>query len=180
METLSKVNEQKDNVLAPNATLSLSGNLARGIMEGVVCQDSEVDECMCGCLQAFPYVYVWSIWLNGQVKSNEPVPAGLSSHQLHFRFFIDPCKMCQMWGLTRRCDLVTRTGRFVLSFTTFQQIVPTGLCTFRLQQQYNIPTVLCFHCPCLNKYSWASIFHFFILLLSLVICCWFVDFLSVY
>lgn len=31
METLSKVNEQKDNVLAPSTTLSLSETLARGI-----------------------------------------------------------------------------------------------------------------------------------------------------
>lgn len=31
METLSKVNEQKDNVLAPNTTLSPSETLARGI-----------------------------------------------------------------------------------------------------------------------------------------------------
>lgn len=45
METLSKVNEQKENVLAPNTTLSLSGTLARGIIEGVGCQDSEVHEC---------------------------------------------------------------------------------------------------------------------------------------
>lgn len=35
METLSKVNEQKDNVLAPNTTLSLSETLARGITERV-------------------------------------------------------------------------------------------------------------------------------------------------
>lgn len=47
MEALSKVNEQKDNVLAPNTTLSLSGALAGGIMEGVECQDSEVYECVC-------------------------------------------------------------------------------------------------------------------------------------
>lgn len=47
METLSKVNEQKDNVLAPNTTLSLSGNLERRIMEGVGCQDSEVYGCVC-------------------------------------------------------------------------------------------------------------------------------------
>lgn len=47
METLSKVNEQKDNVLAPNTTLSLSGTVARGIIERVGCQDSEVHECVC-------------------------------------------------------------------------------------------------------------------------------------
>lgn len=35
METLSKVNEQKDNVLAPNTTLSLYETLARGIRERV-------------------------------------------------------------------------------------------------------------------------------------------------
>lgn len=50
METLSKVNEQKDNVLAPNTTLSLSGALAGGIMEGVGCQDSEVYERVCPCV----------------------------------------------------------------------------------------------------------------------------------
>ena len=49
METLSKVNEQKDNVLAPNTTLSLSETLARGIMEGVRYQDSEVYEFVCTC-----------------------------------------------------------------------------------------------------------------------------------
>lgn len=50
METLSKVNEQKDNVLAPNTTLSLSGNPSRRIMEGVGCQDSEVYGCVSACV----------------------------------------------------------------------------------------------------------------------------------
>lgn len=49
METLSKVNEQKDNVLAPNTTLSLSETLARGIIEGEECQDSEVFKCERPC-----------------------------------------------------------------------------------------------------------------------------------
>lgn len=35
MEPLSKVNEQKDNVLAPNTTLSPSHGLAGGITGGV-------------------------------------------------------------------------------------------------------------------------------------------------
>lgn len=35
METLSKVNEQKDNILASSETLSPSGTLKRGFMEGV-------------------------------------------------------------------------------------------------------------------------------------------------
>lgn len=51
METLSKVNEQKDNVLAPNTTLSLSETLARGIREGGECRHSEVHKrvgpCFC-------------------------------------------------------------------------------------------------------------------------------------
>lgn len=62
METLSKVNEQKDNVLAPNTTLSLSGTPARGIMEGVGCQDSELYErecvCVCVCLAANTSLHV--------------------------------------------------------------------------------------------------------------------------
>ena len=47
METLTKVNEQRENVLAPNTTLSLSGTLARRIIEGGGCQDIEVRECVC-------------------------------------------------------------------------------------------------------------------------------------
>lgn len=46
METLSKVNEQKDNVLAPNTTLSLSETLARGIKgRGGECQRTQVYKC---------------------------------------------------------------------------------------------------------------------------------------
>lgn len=46
METLSKVNEQKDNVLAPNTTLSLSETLAREIKGGGgVCQRTQVYKC---------------------------------------------------------------------------------------------------------------------------------------
>lgn len=37
IEALSKVNEQKDNVLASNMTLSPSAALARSIMAGVQC-----------------------------------------------------------------------------------------------------------------------------------------------
>lgn len=47
MATLSKVNEQKDNVLAPNTTLSLSETPARGIREGVGFQDSGVHKRVC-------------------------------------------------------------------------------------------------------------------------------------
>lgn len=67
METLSKVNEQKDNVLAPNTTLSLFETLARGIMEGGECQDSEVFKCVRPCFCIFvgfqvrsPFT-VWSL-----------------------------------------------------------------------------------------------------------------------
>lgn len=49
METLSKVNEQKDNVLAPNTTLSLSETLARGIREGGECRHSEVHKHVRPC-----------------------------------------------------------------------------------------------------------------------------------
>lgn len=47
METLSKVNEQKDNVLAPNTTLSLSGTLGRGIkgVGGGGSQRTQVYKC---------------------------------------------------------------------------------------------------------------------------------------
>lgn len=55
METLSKVNEQKDNVLAPNTTLSPSGTLARRTVKRVGCQDSdlyEMNACVVGSKHA--------------------------------------------------------------------------------------------------------------------------------
>lgn len=91
METLSKVNEQKDNVLAPNTTLSLSGNLARGIMEGVGCQDSEVYGCVCVCVFGSEQTpaCVFLCWLRSNLRylvkcriqarlkwSNDPMAAG--------------------------------------------------------------------------------------------------------
>lgn len=58
MATLSKVNEQKDNVLAPNTTLSLSETPARGIREGVGFQDGGVYKrvCVCFCQDTPAYV----------------------------------------------------------------------------------------------------------------------------
>lgn len=57
METLSKVNEQKDNVLAPNTTLSPSEALATGIKgkEGSVSalEYTSVSPCVFCCVFLF-------------------------------------------------------------------------------------------------------------------------------
>lgn len=67
METLSKVNEQKDNVLAPNTTLSLSETLGRGIKGGGgECRRTQVYKCEPSWVFVFLFrLFVSVLWMRG-------------------------------------------------------------------------------------------------------------------
>lgn len=54
----------------------------------------------------------------------------------------------------------------------FHRNAQLGLCS--RQQECNMRAIFCFHCTCCSKHSWTRCSQTFILLLSFVLCCWFV------
>lgn len=61
---------------------------------------------------------------------------------------------------------------FFLILVYFHQNAQLGL--YSRQQECNMPAIFCFHCTCCSKHSWTRCSQTFILLLSFVLCCWFV------
>lgn len=61
METLSKVNEQKDNILASSETLSPSGTLERGFMEKVRSKTEFLSEFVntLMCIRDMDAAFLW-------------------------------------------------------------------------------------------------------------------------